>query len=186
MKSASIPSITTERIRLRDVENIVREGVRENLRIAAGLPKTALVAQSDQYHMQEQLEVAALAGELTVYLHPRLWERRKGEIEPFTEFNALDDIDWWRIEVTPRDLDKWIDNNVPQIPFRFCGASPFATPSQRRAYARALVDKHGGNKAAVGREMGISRERVRQLLNDQKDESARTTRKKEHSKWSKL
>lgn len=43
-----------------------------------------------------------------------------------------------------------------------------APTEDRRAMAHALLEKHDGNKAAVAREMGISRTRVNQLLSDNK------------------
>jgi hypothetical protein len=43
-------------------------------------------------------------------------------------------------------------------------ASIDETPEQRRARVSAVVDKHDGNKSAAAKELGISRERVRQLV----------------------
>lgn len=40
------------------------------------------------------------------------------------------------------------------------------TPKQRRAKAPDLVKKHGGNKSAAGREVGISGKRIAQLLKE--------------------
>jgi transcriptional regulator with GAF, ATPase, and Fis domain len=45
------------------------------------------------------------------------------------------------------------------------------TPEQRRQRVMAVLKKHGGNKAAAGRELGISAERVRQLVTPKKGAS---------------
>lgn len=45
-------------------------------------------------------------------------------------------------------------------------------PEQRRAKIRELVKKHGGNKSAAGREVGITHTRVAQLLRKEKELAA--------------
>lgn len=46
------------------------------------------------------------------------------------------------------------------------------TPEQRRAKLRELMKKHGDNKSAAGREVGITHTRVAQLLRKEKELAA--------------
>lgn len=72
------------------------------------------------------------------------------------------------------DLNAWLEKYEPRIKFRFSApAEPveadspsgkLETPEEYRQRVLAVVERHGGNKTAAGKELGISRERVRQLV----------------------
>ncbi|WP_144157524.1 hypothetical protein [Paraburkholderia sp. BCC1885] len=74
------------------------------------------------------------------------------------------------------DLNTWLEKNEPRIMFRFPSpaarkATPTAasiqeTPEQYRQRAIAVLDKHNGNKTKAGEELGISRQRVGQLVKE--------------------
>jgi hypothetical protein len=76
------------------------------------------------------------------------------------------------------DLNAWLDKNEPRIMFRFPAPAPAPaatktrsgaasireTPAQYRQRVIAVLDKHNGNKTKAGAELGISRQRVAQLI----------------------
>ena len=75
-----------------------------------------------------------------------------------------------RQERTPAEWVNWavkVQLPIPRV-FTFLISSDSLddshNPAERRRFARALLDENGGNKSAVARLMGISRQRVDQLL----------------------
>ncbi|MFL9954422.1 hypothetical protein PQR21_23675 [Paraburkholderia nemoris] len=72
------------------------------------------------------------------------------------------------------DLNAWLEKNEPRIMFRFpaptatkaepTSASIRETPEEYRQRVNAVLDKHNGNKTKAGAELGISRQRVAQLI----------------------
>ncbi|QIN62479.1 hypothetical protein SBC1_24940 [Caballeronia sp. SBC1] len=75
------------------------------------------------------------------------WAQRKGFVVPW--------LQWARDKGLPVESPMQPDSGAEKAP---------ETPEQRRQRVMAVLKKHGGNKAAAGRELGISAERVRQLV----------------------
>jgi hypothetical protein len=63
-------------------------------------------------------------------------------------------------------MDYWLKEIQLTSVFEFGDTTTATSPEARRLKVRELMEKHQGNKAAVARELGITRQRVGQLIGD--------------------
>lgn len=117
--------------------------------------------------------------ELTMVLDQYESAKSKSELELFREIGlqwldeALDSFD--RQLFSKGELANWLYWSDIPSQFHF-GDKPPQDPSARRAWVKEMLAEEGGNKSAVARRLGVSRQRVDQLVRPTSDRKRKALR----------